>query len=224
MPGRRDEQLLAAIKAKYWPRIDRAGRRIKVNDDGTYAAKDGEGKDYAYDPDVLYVGPFLDGLVRLGIFTGVDSKAARHTAKTFFYEVNDKPSFKFTIQRAKTLGAEDWPYTGTKYGEALNLRSISGRGSGESVEPGEVRNSPSVTRSTDDIWETQQGPVVFDPIISVDKRYGLHMLCRGDRVVKTYRVRRGGKMITASETFVLRGQDEGSSYVAPRNASEEKVV
>ena len=208
-----------AIKQRYWPRIGPEGKLLDANDDGSY---EDTGR---FDPNVVWAGPFIDGLVHLGIFGGRNVKDARHNAKVFFYERMDKgpEQFGLVFERAIDLGKGRWPFSQAKYGPPLDLRSISGR-SGQSVEPGDIKNSPSIKVEAESIWESKPEQAAWVPEILVDKKFGLHILRRGDKLTKTWTGRVNGKRQTITEVFVLREPSEGSSLVPARKGDSELIT
>jgi len=208
-----------AIKQRYWPRIDGTGKVMDANADGTY---EDTGR---FDPNVVWTGPFIDGLVHLGIFGGRNPKDARHNTKVFFYERMDKgrEQFGLVFERAIDLGKGRWPFSQAKYGPPLDLRSISGR-SGQSVEPGDIKNSPSIKVNAESIWEQKPEQAAWVPEILVDTKFGLHVLRRGDRLTKTWTGRIRGKRQTVTEVFVLRPTDEGTSLVPAQKGDTELIM
>src|SRR3990167_9084430 len=151
---RHNEAVTDAIKRRYGPRVNGEGNLIEPLEcrcedkvhrnclEGVYADTAPE----TYDPNVVYVGPLIDGLVRLNIFVGKSPKAARQVAKSFFYDSGDTgrgkgpENFSMLFERAMKLGTAKWPYDGPRYGPEIQLRNISGK-QGDSVEPGDIRNS-----------------------------------------------------------------------------------
>jgi len=183
---------LKLIQDKYWPKIE-------------------VGNELVRDPDVLWVGPFLDGLLYLNIFPDL------HRAKTFFFEVNemDKHGFEFKyfrVKKGKKDITSEWPYEDIEYEKSgLILRRISGK-EGDSIEPGEIMNSPTHTPVTsDDIWQTVPDIMDWDVVIREDNKHKLHILRRGDKIVKTFYFPLLKEVIT--EEFVLRPPSEGSSKI-----------
>ncbi len=159
------------------------------------------------DPNIVWVGPFLDGLLHLNIFSDL------HRAKSFFFEVNepDKHGFelKFYRVKGKKPVTSEWPYEDVKYSKPLILRRISGK-EGDSIEPGEIINSAtSVPVDADDIWQTEPDIMDWDVQIREDKKHGLHIFNRGDKFVKTFYFPLLKEVIT--EEFVLRPPGEGTS-------------
>jgi len=241
--SRYDELTMKSIKDQYWPRLGKDGRVIKPRGceckpkhsiesiatclAGTYAG-DVVGE---LDPDVVWVGPLIDGLISLGVFGGRTAKEARHNAKAFFYESSDvdvnplkgPDAFNLTIERCETLGNETWPYAGTRYGREVLLRNISGK-AGDSVEPGDIRNSPTPITEAGDIWAREQKFEEYSPKILVDERLGLHILHRGDRLVKNAVVRRQGRSVKIRETFILRPLSEGSSLLKDRVRTDRAIA
>ena len=236
---RNNESVAEKIKKRYWPRVDAQGKLIapmkcRCEDkerhrnclEGVYPDDAPE----TYDPNVVYVGPLIDGLVRLNVFIGRTPGAARQVAKSFFYDSGDTgrgkgpENFSLVFERAIALGKKAWPYDETRYGPEVELRSISGR-PGDSVEPGDIRNSAEVESGGDgDIWARNVVVRDFEPVLLVDKLCGLHILRRGDRFVKTYVARRGGERKKVVETFVLRPLAEGSSYIRPTVRTERVIA
>lgn len=208
MRATRIEKVRKAIKEKYWPRVDGEGKVLPPGKDGTYHEVKGE-----YDPNTVWVGPLLDGLVELGIFKD------RRQAKTFFWEVGEALTgdvikggkFNLTLERGLDPKGE-WPYSGG-FGPKLALTRISGTGlSSGGVEPGDITNSPpQIKAMEDDLWEGRPELDEWDITILTDARFGLHRLGRGDRIVKEWWDLRRKRLVR--ETYILRPASEGSSRI-----------
>ena len=176
---------LPLIQEKYWPK----------------------GEDGEKDMDCVWVGPFLCGLTHLNIFPDI------HKAKAFFFEVNDpgKQGFSLIYERRNGELSGDWPWADSSYNRPMDVRRISGK-EGESVEPGEIMNSPThVPVEQEDIWRQEPDIEEWDVEIREDMRFGLHQFFKGDKITKTWYYPLGKRVIT--ERYVLRNPSEGSSLV-----------
>lgn len=211
--ARSNSAVQALIKQRYWPRLDEDGKIIAPNPDGVYGPEAaGE-----YDPDVVWVGSMVDGLIRLQVFTD------RVQAKTFGYEAGDKPHwFEFRFERCIDRASDLHPYTGSKYTDPLTIRAFPGA-AGDTVDPGETKNSPKRGgTSEDDLWASAGGRVFDAPEITIDRRFGLHILRKGDRVTKKWKHPNRPTPIT--EIYVLRPLSEGTSRVQVAQANRQTVL
>ena len=201
---------------------------------------------FAPDPDVIYVGRFLDGLVAAGIFEN------RALAKTLLNNIPAGRSFKqsgiagrFTgggsvemwfkpatprVEMIETAEAGEFDKTITdmilRDGKtpAISMGTII-----KNAEPGEIRNSPDVvdiTPSADeevDLWKAGRTASTFDARIILDKRYGMHYLKRGDEI----ELRTMGWPSPASpemhRKWVLRPLGEGPSVVEQERVRDDVI-
>lgn len=207
-----NELIVKKIREKYWPRIDAAGKRLKPNSDGTWKGVEGD-----LDPDVVWIGPLLHGMVLLGVFRNL------RQAKTFFFETGAKgDKFEFLYERAKTVAGE-WPYSEAKYDKPITLVHISGTGlSAGGIEPGDIKNSPKFNLKTEDIWEMHPEMADWDIELLLDKRHGLHQLNRGDKVTKKWYYTASKQVVT--EVYVLRPVTEGPSFVPQADERRMKTI
>lgn len=165
------------------------------------------------DPAIIWCGPFLDGLEYLGIFSAAPGYTIRRRAKTFFFEVSqpDKPHRFRYFRVHDRAGGMEWPYEGTPYRDPLDLVHISGA-QGETVEPGGMSNSPTRTVAGGSIWESHT-EYIWDPEITLDPDYELHIMRRGDKIVTTQPNPNPRQRGTIEQTFVLRPPSEGTSLM-----------
>ena len=199
------------------------------------------------DPDVIYIGRIIDGLVWAGVF------ASRQTGKHLLDSVGgggerrvsglagllrggESANFIFEpvirnemIESAKNGVLDGAPEVRDRIlnGESprLNLSAFI-----KDTEPGEVINSShpagalltNATSSTD-MWAERAAESDWVPEIRVDSRFGLHYLKRGDKLrVQTDGWPRPSSPLATNE-YILRPPSEGPSHVPTRSA-EDGVV
>ena len=230
---------LTVVRQKFWPRVDAKGAPVKPDStdclvrhkhDGAHGecklspsgGYSKESQKLERDNNVVWVGSLVRALVHFGIFPGY------HQAKSFFFDSADsnvrldtrtgKPlnasprQFRLGFERCSKL-VGTWPYNDSKYSERLYLHSIVGSGLERSQDPGEVIDSPTVRTDDKDLW-TQTTAIEFNPTIAVDTRLGLHILRRGDKLIKATSIPRAGQNAEERrEIFVLRSIAEGTSRV-----------
>jgi hypothetical protein len=189
------------------------------------------------DPECIYVGRLIDGLVSFGVFN------TRRLAKNFLNNIPAGTTFRepgiagqFTgggvvemsfqaveprqeMYAALEKGAfsnqpqvEDLIRSGVA--PTINMGTII-----KDAEPGEILNSPDiVTTDTSiddetDMWEAGQAEIDFSPRIRLDNRFGLHYLKRGD----TINIKGVGwprpRVQEFEHTWVLKPMSEGPSLV-----------
>lgn len=246
---------LNAVRRKFWPRIDAQGKRVEpdsmdclvrhhhgnptagevkaglleceLSPSGGYSP---EKQKLKIDPDVVWVGSFMAGLVHFGVFPD------EHTAGAFMFDAadahirkNEKGIANNRFVLPNRLGIEriagklvgEWPYNGSKYAERLYLHRLSGSGLEGAQNPGDVLNSPRRRTDEVDIWQ-QTTSITYDPIINLDTRFKLHILNRGDRIT---RITKGGEANTSrTDIWVLRPAAEGSSRVPVVDGEQARVV
>ncbi len=201
-------EIYEQIHAKYTPML------TVLEEDDTFEVPD---------PRALWVGPFYDGLIKFSIFH--DGNTGRPDAKAFFWQagLEDNHGFEFLIERCVTIpDDEEWPYPGATYAQTMNLRSLHTEAS--KTEPGEIKNSPDWADAEGDIWERKPGVRAWDPEIWVDSRFGLHVLYRGDKNTKRFKLRTRSEMVLIEEVFVLRPTTEGLSKVEIDEGLDQTIV
>ncbi|HHT9130872.1 MAG TPA: hypothetical protein ACFYED_00090 [Candidatus Tripitaka californicus] len=219
MAGRYPEPIMQMIWAQFCPTVPGIGK------DATPIP----------DPDVLYVGPLIDGIalympqITFGIPNESDRPASdkRRLIKSILLDLQggdrarmfDIRDVLFIMLRA------GWPKT--RNGEPQQLR-LSDRV--VENEPGELTNSYEQTSDPETMetkWMERQGPkdaqgrkslIPFAPKIRIDKRWGLHYLRRDDRFTFSFTDRRGFKQ---TMDFSLRPLSEGSSLVTPEIRTQQ---
>ena len=199
------------------------------------------------DPDVIWVGRLLDGL----IFSGVIE--TRKIAKNLINNIPAGRTFResgtagqFTgggivriefkavapraeMYRALVKGTFDNQPTVKKLienGEAptINMGTII-----KDAEPGEILNSPDVVKPEQvtagevDMWEAGETEVMFEPSIRLDNRYGLHYLKRGDQVTISGSGWPRPRVTEFLHKWVLRPPSEGPSLVQ-QDAGGDDVI
>ena len=211
------------IRYLYWPRIDDGKLVLPSKDQKTYGQYVGEKLALPYDPDVVWVGSFIDGVVHFGIFPD------RQNFKAFMFEVNDKgirKGWDLTYERclSEDVGERQWPYLDAEYprqNEILRLHNLSGS-PGDSADPGELTNSPKPVTGSGDIWGGQDKAEFFKDVkIATDRTFGLHILRRGDRIRKAWHHPQNGDI---KEVYALRPLGEGMSHVPTIQGEQPRIV
>jgi hypothetical protein len=200
-------------------RFDEAGYRYmydKYVPRLTDAGKPSNAKSATPDPNVVYVGPFFDGLVMMGVFKNVPA-VVPHTIKPFFYEaaMNPEKGFGMLYERCNNIDAvmerdEPWPYVGATYDRPLDLSTLWR--DQQRYEPGQFSSTPQDTTERGgppDFWERAPEKTFHDIVLQEDNRFQLHIMRRGDRVTKTWRPDIGSDTVT--QIFVLRNWEDGST-------------
>jgi len=184
-------------------------------------------KDGKPDPNVLYVGPFLDGLatylpelLQAAFPRSNRPEDGRRHMKSLFVDMqatgnNDRAS-NITMRDFRLFMERDaWKREGLP--PTLNLTNAT-----RDNEPGEILNSYyfSVNPSTGQPELLARGkefeePKPWVPEIREDKRFGRHMLLRGDRFRATWTDRRDREI---EMQWALRPLSEGSSFLTPEVA------
>ena len=164
------------------------------------------------DPDVLYVGRLLDGLVWTGVFD--DRTLAKHILDSTGNSGDQRVSgisgilrggefaavtMQPVLSRETVEAAQDGVFD--QASDIKNMILDEGRSPTinlsafiKDVEPGEVINSSHTTHKTitagviaagstpGDMWAERLAEADWNPQIRLDSRFGLHYLKRGDRV------------------------------------------
>ena len=204
--ARYDDDLMKTVRQLYWPRVDEEGVAITPGYNGTY---DPQSTD-AYDPNVVWVGPFTDAMIHFGLF------ADRQLFKAFMFEVNDKgpaDGWEFTLERCLDIGETAWPHLDATYPprrEMVELRALSGA-PGDTADPGEIKNSPTNVGGEGTLFPSVSAKEYKVVTIAVDPQYKLHILRRGDRIRKDYRGQQGHER--RKEVYSLRPLHEGPSII-----------
>ena len=173
------------------------------------------------DPNVVYVGPFFDGLLMMGVFKNVP-EAVPHTIKPFFYECAYSPEkgYRFLYERCNNIEAAEassmpWPWQGVAtYDRALDLSTLWRDNA--RYEPGQFGSTPSEVTIADaapDFWERAPHATFHDIELQEDARFQLHILRKGDRITKQWRPDIGSDLVT--QQFVLRHYEEGGTTRVP---------
>ena len=178
--------------------------------------------------DVLWVGPLMDGMLELmpEMFDSPSRPSGptgRRAVRLFFQDIRLSPddvrAFDLIGPRC-IVQRKTWPRAAGS-GEPLKLFLSESRV--VDMEPGELLNSVSVTRG--ELGETLLvDPVkgeVIEPIIRVDKQYGLHMLWRDDLFEFAWTSRRPRQEFVRQ--FKLRPRSEGSSELRSEARDDIKV-
>mgnify|MGYP001596537906 FL=1 len=213
------ESIMQAIRAKYCPVIP--GPK----------PKDGSDRPMIQDPLVLYVGPITDGICLYA-----PEITGRATWPSEGGVENRRPRLKHLLSNTGASGrAMNWNsrnsrLTFIREGKgpvALASRLLE-------AEPGELMNSFEMIQDpeTGEIapWELlrrrdeslatthlgERPARQFEPTIREDKRYGLHYLRRGDKLVFEYTHRRAGLI---RMEFELKPLSEGSSILTPAQST-----
>ena len=214
---RNPESIMQAIRAKYCPTIP--GPK----------PKDGSERPMIQDPDVLYVGPLTDGLCLYA--PEIVGKATWPSEGT---PEHRRSRLKHLLMNTGAEGrATNWNSRNSRLTFVRGTTSVSPGGRVVESEPGELLNSYTMLQDPETgewrAWEllhqkqealatTQMdGRFVrpFEPLIREDKRYGLHFLRKGDKLVFEYTHRRAGPI---RMDFTLRPLSEGSSLLTPDRA------
>jgi len=213
--ARYDDELMRQVRRLYWTRLDADGKVVEPSTEPkTYGQYLGDDLELPYDPNVVWVGSFIDAMVHFGIFPD------RQNFKAFMFEIYDKgPDKGWDLTYERNLDAPDvletrtFPFLDSEYprpNELLRLHNLPGT-PGDSADPGEITNSPKPIRGTGDIWGGLNKEQFFaDVKIAVDTRFGLHILRRGDRIRKAWKHPQNGEM---KEVYALRPLGEGGSHV-----------
>ena len=224
-----------AIFQKYAP-------RVKV--EGEYDIDTDSRITEVIDPNCLYVGALIDGLIPFM------PEMLETTFPGLSHPSNARRKFKTLLQdtlpgdRARHFLAKEWQLTFQRPSWTLNNRGelpevlIWDRHRQE--EPGELVNSPALFRDEEgaiivveqvgddhelgevkrivDKWSPKPGRTAnpFDPIIRVDKKWGLHLLMRGDRLKCTFK-RRDNTPVEMN--FELKPPHEGSSLITAEEST-----
>ncbi len=188
------------------------------------------------DPDCIYVGRILDGLVSFGVFS------SRRLAKNLLNNIPAGQTFSDPGTPGRFTGGGDVAMsfkaveprqqmikaaTEGKFNEqitdmilrdgiapTINMGTII-----KDAEPGEILNSAKIVTTEDspddevDMWEAGEAEIAFSPRIRLDNRFGLHYLKRGDTIV----IKGSGwprpRVEEFEHTWVLRPMSEGPSIV-----------
>jgi|TARA_R110000823_G_scaffold29554_1_gene85594 hypothetical protein len=187
------------------------------------------------DPDVLYVGRFLDGLVDLQVFE------SRKLAKNLINNIPAGATFRqpgisgqFTGGGKVNMWFKAAEPRAEMY-EALAKGQFSGQPEVETLirngeaptiaigtiikdaEPGEIINSPTVVDVPPgeevDMWEAGLTESSWKPKIRLDRRYGLHYLKRGDEITISGAGWPKPRVQPFEHKWVLKPRSEGRSLV-----------
>jgi hypothetical protein len=207
----------------YWTRIDEDGNVVAPsNEPRTYGQYTEEQQELAYDPNVVWVGSFVDAMVHFGIFPD------RQNFKAFMFEVNDKgvrKGWDLTYERclSPNVGDIQFPYLDAEYppqNGIYRLHNLPGA-PGDSADPGELLNSPQPVKGQGDLWGGRNKNEFFKDVkIAIDGTFGLHILRRGDRVRKAWHHPQNGDV---REVYALRPLGEGVSHI-PTIAGEQPII
>jgi len=199
------------------------------------------------DPEVIWVGRLLDGL----IFSGVIE--TRKIAKNLINNIPAGRTFResgtagqFTgggvvSLEFKAVEPRKEMYTALRKGTFDNqptIKRLIENGVAPTInmgtivkdaEPGEILNSPQVVKPEQlaagevDMWEAGTSEFSFEPDIRLDNRFGLHYLKRGDQVT----IKGAGwprpRIQEFEHKWILRPPSEGSSLVQ-QDAGGDDVV
>ncbi len=224
---RYSEKVMTTIRDAYTPRVEVEPAVEEVTEDGK-VTQEAVPAVTRPDPDVLYVGPFIDGIVQfvpeilIAAFpNNPNPVAARRHFKTLLLDT--RPG-----DRGKHFLAQDWSFSMKRLswplvrGEVPKISIEAGTETRRGVltaEPGELMNSPTeyVDAETGEIRlvEYKGSNIKHDPFvpkIREDKKWGLHYLMRGDLFVCHFRTRRGQDV---EMQYELRPASEGSSLLTP---------
>ena len=207
--ARFDDDIMRQIRALYWPRVDEEGNPIPLTNPTKGYDLDRLPTDAIYDPNVVWVGSFVDAMIHFKVFKG------RSFFKDFMFEVNDKGpagGFNFSLERCLGLGETKWPHLDATYPPAnqmLALHSLPGA-PGDSSDPGELLTSPARSGVTGELFPSPSKKVYDEILIAVDPQYQLHILRRGDRIRKSFKDQQRG---IVREVFSLRPLAEGDSAI-----------
>jgi hypothetical protein len=161
------------------------------------------------DPDVIWVGAISNGLVWLKLFQYL------RLYNSFMGEVNSG-----TEGRCEA----------TFYREgqsAVRLGKVI-----KDNQPGEILNSPETAPSVvdpraaaerEDMWRESYVADEWDPIVRIDRRFGLHYLKRGDRIVLHFKGWPRPNTPETERVFVLKPPSEGNSFVPAAKESADIV-
>ncbi len=187
------------------------------------------------DPDVLYVGRFLDGLVDLQVFE------SRKLAKNLINNIPAGRTFRqpgisgqFTGGGKVNMWFKAAEPRAEMY-EALAKGQFSGQPEVENLirngeaptiaigtiikdaEPGEIINSPTVVDVPPgeevDMWEAGLTESSWVPKIRLDRRYGLHYLKRGDEITISGAGWPKPRVQQFEHKWILKPRSEGRSLV-----------
>ena len=199
------------------------------------------------DPEVIYVGRLIDGLVFSGVLESrkigknlINNIPAGRTfresgtAGQFTGGGVVKLEFKAVEPRREMYEAlargvfNDQPTIKKliENGEAptINMGTII-----KDAEPGEILNSPDVVKSEDvasgeiDMWEAGNSEFTFSPKIRLDNRFGLHYLKRGYQVTISGAGWPRPRVQEFKHKWVLRPPSEGRSLVQ-QDAGGDDIV
>lgn len=195
-----------AIYDKYVPRIEVEGKKIP-------------------DPDVLFVGPFLDGI--LPYIPEIFNYPFQNTSRVEERRAQLKGlilNSRVNPDRAVNILARDFTF---KFSPREGGPSVI---LGERVvdeEPGELLNSPQLIRHPETGELTllmykkgSRDTEPFKPVIRVDKQHGLHYLRKDDKFEISFLTRNKEAM---QYRYILRPLGEGSSLLTPERAVDVVV-
>ncbi len=221
--ARFDDELMRQVRRLYWTRIDDKGVVVPPStEEKTFGQYVGDDLDLEYDPNVVWVGSFVDAMVHFGLFPD------RQNFKAFMFEVNDKgirKGWDLTYERnlSPDIAEKTFPYLDTEYprpNQIYRLHNLSGA-PGDTADPGEIINSPKPATGGGDIWGGRNKEKFFADIkIAVDNTFGLHILRRGDRIRKAWHHPQNGDV---KEVYALRPLGEGGSHI-PTISGEQPIT
>lgn len=201
MPARYDALAMRAVFEAYVPRL----------------------KDGTPDPNVLYVGPFIDGLIDyvpefLSIaFPNSPVETRRTNMKVLLAGIGasvDRATHYVVRELQVNMTRRGWADKGGRAPTVMLNDRI------REEEPGELLNSYVVERSPETgelrLMARKKGSedemVPYVPKIREDKRYGLHYLMKGDEFEFVFKTRRS-QLVTLR--YSLKPLSEGSSLITP---------
>ena len=223
-----------------------AGDDIDVPDISTFCPHL-EIAQFVPDPEVIYVGRLIDGLIFSGVFESrklgknlINNIPAGRTfresgtAGQFTGGGIVKLEFKAVEPRREMYEAlargifDDSPSVKKliENGEAptINMGTII-----KDAEPGEILNSASVIKPEQlasgevDMWEAGETALHFEPKIRIDNRFGLHYLKRGDQVTVSGSGWPRPRVQEFEHKWILRPPSEGSSLVQQDSGGDDVV-
>jgi hypothetical protein len=176
------------------------------------------------DPNVLWVGPWIDGMLTFveSDLAALTKKADKRRAFKGFLADTDatSPLHAYDLVTQIHFTRPSWPVQASGLPTVLN---ITRRRLGE--EPGMIKNSfvfhndpeTGEDRLVDPVNLSDGGRLTdVRPEILVDRRFGLHYLLRGDEIEFEWADRR---FRIFKQLFRLRPRVEGSSLIIPEVAT-----
>lgn len=169
------------------------------------------------DPDVIYVGELIDGLMWLGVGTvlaeGDMDRVRPKILKNFINSITKPAGVEESLDCTCDAVFERPGKTPVRFGEIildLSVGQITNSPTGGAVKPIDPAAPPR------DIFVPDYTAESWDPLIREDPQFGLHYIRKGDQL--TMHMKGWPKPRSRERTvrFVFRKPSEGGSYVPTR--------